>query len=125
MGTKGSVALGTLPLAGLIAAPHTFKAEDVEALGKHSVLLAGVTAGAGQISPVRMEKKRTITSQLCSRPGRNEDILKKHLCFSIRNNGPQGNRNSPGISCCEGKGPAQNGTFLPERDFTKISLTTL
>lgn len=48
MGTKGSVALGTLPLAGLIAAPHTFKAEDVEALGKHSVLLAGVTAGAGQ-----------------------------------------------------------------------------
>lgn len=48
MGTKGRVALGTLPLAGLIAAPHTFKAENVEALGKHGILLAGVTAGAGQ-----------------------------------------------------------------------------
>lgn len=48
VGTKGRVAFGTLPLAGLIAAPHTFKAENVEALGKHSVLLAGVTAGAGQ-----------------------------------------------------------------------------
>lgn len=48
MGTKGCVALGTFPLAGLIAAPHTFKAENVEALGKHGILLAGVTAGAGQ-----------------------------------------------------------------------------
>lgn len=48
MGTKGRIAFGTLPLACLIAAPHTFKAENVEALGKHGVLLAGVTAGAGQ-----------------------------------------------------------------------------
>jgi hypothetical protein len=48
VGTKGCVALGTFPLAGLIAAPHTFKAENVEALGKHGILLAGVTAGAGQ-----------------------------------------------------------------------------
>lgn len=48
MGTKGCVAFGTLPLAGFVAASHTFKAENVEALGKHCVLLAGVTAGAGQ-----------------------------------------------------------------------------
>lgn len=48
MGTEGRVALGALPLAGLIAAPHTLEAEDVEALGKDRVLLAGVTAGAGQ-----------------------------------------------------------------------------
>lgn len=48
MGTKGCVALGALPLAGLIAAPHALKAENVEALGKNCILLAGVTAGAGQ-----------------------------------------------------------------------------
>lgn len=48
MGTKGRVALGTLPLAGLIAATHALEAEYVEALGQHCVLLAGVAAGAGQ-----------------------------------------------------------------------------
>lgn len=48
MGTKGCVALGTLPLTGLIAAPHALEAENVEALGKDCILLAGVTAGAGQ-----------------------------------------------------------------------------
>lgn len=48
MGTEGRVALGALPLAGLLAAPHRLEAEDVEALGKDRVLLAGVTAGAGQ-----------------------------------------------------------------------------
>lgn len=37
-----------LPLAGLIAAPHTLEAENVEALGKDCIFLAGVTAGAGQ-----------------------------------------------------------------------------
>ena len=48
VGTKGGVALGALPLAGLIAAPHTLEAENVEALGKDCIFLAGVTAGAGQ-----------------------------------------------------------------------------
>lgn len=48
MGAKGRVALGALPLAGLVAAAHTLEAEHVEALGKDSILLAGVTAGAGQ-----------------------------------------------------------------------------
>lgn len=48
MGTKGCVTLGTLPLAGLIAAPHALEAEYVEALGQHCILLAGVAAGAGQ-----------------------------------------------------------------------------
>lgn len=48
MGTKGRVALGTLPLAGLIAATHALEAEYVEALGQHCILLAGVAAGAGQ-----------------------------------------------------------------------------
>lgn len=48
MGTKGRVALGALPLAGLIAAPHTLEAENMEALGKHRILLPGVAAGAGQ-----------------------------------------------------------------------------
>lgn len=48
MGTKGCVALRALPLAGLIAAPHTLEAENVEALGKDCILLAGVTARAGQ-----------------------------------------------------------------------------
>jgi hypothetical protein len=31
----------------------------------------------------------------------------------------------PGISCWEGKGPSHKGTFLPNRDFTQIYLTTL
>lgn len=48
VGTKGRVALGALPLAGLIAAPHALEAENVEALGKDCILLAGITAGAGQ-----------------------------------------------------------------------------
>lgn len=48
VGTKGSVALGALPLAGLIAAPHALEAEHVEALSKNCILLAGVAAGAGQ-----------------------------------------------------------------------------
>lgn len=48
VGTKGGVALGALPLAGLIAAPHALEAENVETLGKDCILLAGVTAGAGQ-----------------------------------------------------------------------------
>lgn len=48
MGTKRCVALGALPLAGLITAPHTLEAENVEALGKDCILLAGVTAGTGQ-----------------------------------------------------------------------------
>lgn len=48
MGTEGRVALGALPLARLVAAAHTLKAEDVEALGEHGVFLASVTAGAGQ-----------------------------------------------------------------------------
>ena len=48
VGTKGGVALGALPLAGLIAAPHTLEAENVEALGKDCIFPAGVTAGAGQ-----------------------------------------------------------------------------
>lgn len=48
MGTKGCVTLGTLPLAGLIAATHALEAEYVEALGQYCILLAGVAAGAGQ-----------------------------------------------------------------------------
>lgn len=59
MGTKGRVALGALPLAGLIAAPHTLEAENVEALGKHCVLLAGVAAGAGQ---PRLEQRQQVQS---------------------------------------------------------------
>lgn len=55
MGTKGRVALGTLPLAGLIAATHALEAEYVEALGQHCVLLAGVAAGAGQACLVLLD----------------------------------------------------------------------
>jgi hypothetical protein len=48
VGTEGCVALRALPLAGLIAAPHTLKAEHMEALRKDRILLAGITAGASQ-----------------------------------------------------------------------------
>ena len=48
VGPEGGVALGALPLPGVVAALDALEAEDVEALGQHRVLLAGVAAGAGQ-----------------------------------------------------------------------------
>lgn len=48
VGPKSRVALGTLALPGIVAGLHAFKAEDMEALGEHGVLLAHIAAGAGQ-----------------------------------------------------------------------------
>lgn len=48
IGTKGSIALGALALSGVIACFHTLKAEDVKALGEDGILLAHVTAWAGE-----------------------------------------------------------------------------
>lgn len=38
VGAEGGVALGTLPLTCVVARLHALEAEDVEALGQHSVL---------------------------------------------------------------------------------------
>lgn len=48
IGTEGSVTLGALTLPGVIACFHTLKTEDMKALCEHSILLAHVTARAGQ-----------------------------------------------------------------------------
>lgn len=48
VGTEGCVALGALTLPGVIACFDTLEAEDVEALCEHCILLAHVTAWAGQ-----------------------------------------------------------------------------
>lgn len=40
VGSKGSVALGTLPLSCLVACLDTVGTKHVEALGQHGVLLA-------------------------------------------------------------------------------------
>lgn len=47
--SKGCIALGALSLAGVVARLDTVKAEDMEAFGEDSVLLACVAAGAGQL----------------------------------------------------------------------------
>lgn len=66
VGAEGRVALGALPLAGLVAAAHTLEAEHVEALGEHGILLAGVTAGAGQ--PRLGQAKASAGAQSCLCP---------------------------------------------------------
>lgn len=48
VGPEGCVALGALALPGVVARLHALKAEDVEALGEHRVLLAHVAAWARQ-----------------------------------------------------------------------------
>lgn len=44
IGSEGGVAFGALPLACVVARLNALKAEDVEALGQHSVLHPGVAA---------------------------------------------------------------------------------
>lgn len=50
VGPESSIALGTFALSGIVAGFHALKAENVEAFGEHGILLAHVTAGAGQAS---------------------------------------------------------------------------
>lgn len=49
IGTKGRIALGAFPLAGVIARLDTFKAEDVKTFSEDSILLAHVATRAGQL----------------------------------------------------------------------------
>lgn len=58
VGAKGCIALGALPLAGVIASFDALKAEDVEALGEDSILLACVAAGAGQLGLGGADQRR-------------------------------------------------------------------
>lgn len=66
VGAESRVALGALPLAGLVAATHALEAEHVEALGEDGVLLASVTAGAGQ--PRLGRAKASARAQSCWGP---------------------------------------------------------
>lgn len=49
VGAEGTVALGALPLAGVVAHLEALVAEDVEALGEHRLLVPHVAAGAAQL----------------------------------------------------------------------------
>lgn len=49
VGTEGTVALGALPLSGVVARLQTLVAEHVEALGEHCLLVAGVAARTTQL----------------------------------------------------------------------------
>lgn len=49
VGAEGTVALGALPLSGVVTHLETFVAEHVEALGEHRFLVPGVAAGAAQL----------------------------------------------------------------------------
>lgn len=44
IGSKGCVALGAFPLPGVVASFDALEAEDMKALGQHSVLHSGVAA---------------------------------------------------------------------------------
>lgn len=61
VGPESSVALGTLALSGIVAGFHALKAENVEAFGEHGILLAHVTAGAGQAS--LWSRRHSVASQ--------------------------------------------------------------
>lgn len=47
--SEGAVALGALPLAGVVAHLEAFVAEHVEALGEHRLLVSHVAARAAQL----------------------------------------------------------------------------
>lgn len=49
VGSEGAVALGTLPLPGVVAHLQTLVAEDVETLGEHRLLVPRVAARAAQL----------------------------------------------------------------------------
>lgn len=66
VGAESRVALGALPLAGIVAATHALEAEHVEALGEDGILLASVTAGAGQ--PRLGRAKASARAQSCWGP---------------------------------------------------------
>lgn len=56
VGSEGTVALGALPLSGVVAHLQTFVAEYVETLGEHRLLVSCVAAGAAQLG-LETEKK--------------------------------------------------------------------
>lgn len=47
--SKSTVALGALPLSGVVTHLQTFVAEHVETLGEHRLLVSCVAAGAAQL----------------------------------------------------------------------------
>lgn len=47
--SKGTVALGALPLSGVVAHLQTLVAENVETLGENGLLVSCVAAGAAQL----------------------------------------------------------------------------
>lgn len=59
VGAKGTVALGALPLSGVVTHLETLVAEHVETLGEHRLLVSGVAAGAAQLGL----QTQTCTSQ--------------------------------------------------------------
>lgn len=59
VGAEGTVALGALPLSGVVAHLQTLVAEDVETLGEHRLLVSRVAAGAAQLG---------LRTQTCTSP---------------------------------------------------------
>lgn len=59
VGAEGTVALGALPLSGVVTHLETLVAEHVETLGEHRLLVSGVAAGAAQLGL----RTQTCTSQ--------------------------------------------------------------
>lgn len=57
VGAEGTVALGALPLAGVVAHLEALVAEDVEALGEHRLLVPHVAAGAAQLGLAKGKKQ--------------------------------------------------------------------
>lgn len=49
IGSEGTVALGALPLSGVVTHLQTFVTENVETLGEDRLLVSRVAAGAAQL----------------------------------------------------------------------------
>lgn len=67
VGAEGTVALGALPLAGVVAHLEALVAEDVEALGEHRLLVPHVAAGAAQLGLAK-SKTHTVNRELPEHP---------------------------------------------------------
>lgn len=52
VGSEGTVALGALPLPGVVTHLQTFVAEHVETLGEHRLFVSCVAAGAAKLGLV-------------------------------------------------------------------------
>ena len=64
VGSEGTVALGALPLSGVVTHLQAFVAEHVETLGEHRLFVSRVAAGAAQLG-LETHKTHCIRANHC------------------------------------------------------------